>query len=123
GHVPDRQAGAQITGFDRTAEQLRPALRHAKEPGEHLHRGGLAGAVRAEEAEDLAATDVEADVVDRGEIAEPAGEPFRDDRRLPVAGGGRRGPEPRRGRVGGGAGLPREIRFFPVVWRRPARGG
>jgi hypothetical protein len=35
---------------------------------EHAGRGGLAGAVRAEEAEDLSGADVEVELVHRGEI-------------------------------------------------------
>src|SRR5690606_19493003 len=41
-----------------------------QETREHLHRRRLAAAVRAEEAEDLAAPDPEADVVDGDELAE-----------------------------------------------------
>jgi hypothetical protein len=41
-----------------------------QQPGEHLHGRRLAAAVGAEKAEDLAALDAEADVVDGGEFAE-----------------------------------------------------
>ena len=43
---------------------------------QHLDEGGLAGAVGAEETEDLAGPHGEADLVHRGERAEPAGEPL-----------------------------------------------
>ena len=69
---------------DRLAEQQRLALGRRQQAGQHLHRRGLAAAVRAEEAEDLAALDREADVVDGGEVAEAAGEVVRLDRRLAV---------------------------------------
>jgi hypothetical protein len=42
--------------------------------GDHLHRGGLAGAVGSQEAEDLAAGEREIDFVDRDALAELAGE-------------------------------------------------
>ena len=41
-----------------------------QQAGQHLHGRGLAAAVGAEEAEDLAALDAEAHVVDGDEIAE-----------------------------------------------------
>ena len=51
-----------------------------QQPREHADRRRLAGAVRAEEAEDAAARDVEADLVHGGEVAEPAGDvAHRDD--------------------------------------------
>ena len=40
-----------------------------EQPGEHLQRGGLAGAVRAEEADDLAGLDLEGDPVDGAHLA------------------------------------------------------
>ena len=57
----------------------------AQQAAHHLERGRLAGAVGAEQAEDLAAADAEADVVGGGEVAEPLGQPVGlDDRRLPA---------------------------------------
>ena len=41
---------------------------------EHLHGGGLAGAVGAEQAVDLAPVDGEVEAVDRGDLPEGAGE-------------------------------------------------
>jgi hypothetical protein len=71
-------------------EQQRLALGGRQQTGEHLHRGRLAAAVRAEESEDLAALDAEAHVVDGDEVAEALGEPFRLDDRLRQAGKARR---------------------------------
>ena len=48
--------------------RMRPG-RRLQQPGDHPERRRLAGAVRAEEAVDLAGLDVEADAVDRGERA------------------------------------------------------
>src|SRR5215813_2471249 len=52
-----------------------------QQAGEHLHRGGLAAAVGAEEPEDFAALDAEADMVDGDEVSEAPGEAARFDRR------------------------------------------
>ena len=74
-----RRAGASPMSprVDRLAEQQRLARGRRQQAGQHLHRRGLAAAVRAEEAEDLAALDAEADVVDRGEVAEAPGQTVR----------------------------------------------
>ncbi len=45
-------------------------FRGRQQPGEHLHGRGLAAAVGADKAEDLAAVDTEAHVVDRGKRTE-----------------------------------------------------
>ncbi len=58
------------------AEELRAAFGRRQQTGQHLHGRGLAAAVGAEEAEDLAALDRERDLVDRREVAEAAREPF-----------------------------------------------
>src|SRR6478735_11385535 len=55
---------------DVDAEDARLSAVHREEGGEHLQGGGLAGAVRAEHAEDLAAPDLEVDAVDRPEVVE-----------------------------------------------------
>jgi hypothetical protein len=60
------------------------AIAGGQEAGQHLHRRRLAAAVRAEKAEDLAASDGEADAVDRDEGAEAAGEAAGDDGVLAV---------------------------------------
>src|SRR5204862_3317448 len=52
------------------AVELERATRGAQQRGEHLDGRRLAGAVGAEEREDLAGLDVEGDVVDGGDGAE-----------------------------------------------------
>ena len=51
------------------------------EAEEHAQRGGLAGAVRAEEPDDAAPLDGEGDVVDGGQAGEALGEPVDFDHR------------------------------------------
>ncbi|MCY1417919.1 hypothetical protein D9M71_334650 [compost metagenome] len=74
GHVADTPARRHVMGVHRLAEQRAAALAGRQQAGEHLHGGGLAAAVGAEEAEDFPALDAEADVVHRDEIAEAAGQ-------------------------------------------------
>ena len=67
--------------------------RRPQQAAHHLERGRLAGAVGAEQAEDLAAADAEGDPVGGGEVAEPLGQPVGLDdgaRRLAAAARGRR---------------------------------
>ena len=61
-----------------------------EQAGQHFHGRGLAAAVRAEKAEDLAALDGEVHPVDRREIAETTGEVAGDDDGLGVDGPTRR---------------------------------
>ena len=51
------------------AEDARLARGRVEQAGEHLQRRRLAGAVRAEEADDLARLDLERDHVDRTHLA------------------------------------------------------
>ena len=51
------------------AENARLAARGEEEPGEHLERRGLAGAVRAEKADDLTGSDFERDCVHGAHVA------------------------------------------------------
>jgi hypothetical protein len=62
------------------AENLDAAGGWRKQAGEHLDGGGFAGAVGAEEAEELAGGDGEVDILDGGEVAETAGEIGGGDR-------------------------------------------
>ena len=78
----------------RLAEQQRLAFARRQQAGQHLHGRGLAAAVRADEAEDLAAFDGEAHPIDGGEIAEAAGEVARDDDRLGTDDAARRDLQP-----------------------------
>ena len=56
----------------RVAEHPRLARRRVQQARQHLERGGLAGAVGTEEADDLARRDLEADPVDRLDLARVA---------------------------------------------------
>jgi len=51
------------------------------DPGDHVEHGGLAGAVRADEAQDFALVYVQVEVAHRGEAAEDLGEAvcFQED--------------------------------------------
>ena len=51
---------SRLAGVDGAAEERRRPLGGGQQAGQHLHRRGLAAAVGAEEAEDLAALDREA---------------------------------------------------------------
>ena len=84
-HVADAPAHLDVFfPADGLAEQLGRAFGRRQKAGQHLHGGGLAAAVRAEKAEDLALLDFEAHVIDRGEGAEALGEPVGFDRRRPA---------------------------------------
>ena len=63
------------------------AAGHLLEPGHHAQRGRLAAARRAEEHQQLAVGDVQRQVVDRGGVAEPLGDPVEADlcQRVPFA--------------------------------------
>ena len=96
-HVADPIAGGQVVGVHGLAEELRLALGGGEKAGEHLHRGGLAAAIRAEESEDLAAADGEAHAIDGGEAAEALREVRGLDGRLAAgvdARGDHQGPAP-----------------------------
>ena len=84
-HVADSPAHLDVFfTADGLAEQLRRAFGRRQKACQHLHRGGLAAAVRAEKAENLALLDFEAHVIDRDELAEPLGEPVGFDCRRPL---------------------------------------
>ena len=51
------------------------------QPEQHPDGGGLAGAVGPEQADDLTGVHVQGDVIDRGEVPEPLGEPSGLDQR------------------------------------------
>ena len=69
-HVAHAAARLEVARVDRAAEQPRLSLGRGQKTGQHLHRRRLAAAVGADEAEDLAAIDVKAHVVDGDEVAE-----------------------------------------------------
>ena len=51
------------------------------EPGHEIEQGGLAGAVRADDADQLALGEIEVDAVDSGEAAEAARQPAQGQQR------------------------------------------
>ena len=79
-HIADAHPRRHAARIDRRAEQFRRAAGRLQEAGEHFHRRRFAAAVAAEEAEDFALLDGEADVINRGEIAEALGETVRLNR-------------------------------------------
>ena len=70
-HVADTLFHRFRLAADVDAVDERRARRWAQQPAEHADGRRLAGAIAAEEAEDLAALDRERQVVDRDEVAEP----------------------------------------------------
>ena len=64
------------------AADLDRAAGRPQDPGDHAEGRGLAGAVRAQESEQLALRHVEIDVVDRGELAVPLGEMGQSDQAI-----------------------------------------
>ena len=73
-HVADAPACRHAVRIDGPAEEPRLALAGGEKARQHLHRGGLAAAVRAEKSEDLAGLDAKAHMVDGREAAEAHGE-------------------------------------------------
>src|SRR5215471_6499999 len=71
-HVSEVIADFHAPRFDGAAEESCGPFAGGEKSGEHLHRRGLAAAVRAQKAEDLAALNRQGDVVNRGEVAEAA---------------------------------------------------
>src|SRR6266581_1700728 len=63
-------ADCRLMRGDIESVELERARRRAQQGGEHLDRGGLAGAVRPQERENLPGADVEGDVVDGHDGAE-----------------------------------------------------
>ena len=71
-------------GGDVVAEDLGPAAVDVQQGGEHPEHRGLAGAVGAEDAEDLAAVHLEVDAVHGALVAELLDEPGRTDGQVPL---------------------------------------
>ena len=69
GHAEQLPDDVRLTA-DVVAEDLAATAVDRQQRGEHLQHGGLAGTVGAEDAEDLAAVDLEVDVVDRAVVSE-----------------------------------------------------
>jgi len=66
---------------DLVIEHVHRALGGIEQSAQHADGRRLAGTVRAQEAVDLGARDVEVDVIDGDELAEAAREPASGDRR------------------------------------------
>src|SRR5205085_374070 len=81
-HVADVALDALRVARDVVAGDRRPATRRRQQPGEHPDRRRLACAVGAEEAEHLAALDVERHAIHGREAAEPPREIVGVDRRV-----------------------------------------
>src|SRR5262249_13903136 len=73
-----------VTGQDVEAGDRGTAGRGRQEAAQHLDGGGLAGAVRAEESEDLPSLDLQRQLGHRVERSEAAAEPLREDDRSGV---------------------------------------
>src|SRR5262245_60582660 len=87
-HIADMEARLHVVRPHRFAEQFRRSTAWRQKTCQHLHSCRFAAAVRAEEAEDLAATYAEAHMVHRCEIPEPASKPLGLDGRHGVVLGG-----------------------------------
>ncbi len=95
--VPDPPANRHLRPTDIEAEHLDPARLHRQERVGDPDRRRLPGAVRAEQAEDLALFDAEVDPVERGVLAIPVDEALAQE-----CGRTRRGRGCRGGAVPGG---------------------
>ena len=92
-HVAHAAPHRQVVRVDRLSEQLGMALAGRQQASEHLHGRGLATAVGAQEAEDLATVDAQIDPVNRREVAKATGEVVGFDRDLAVGVGAGRHDE------------------------------
>src|SRR2546423_15332224 len=81
-NVADHFLGGFAFARDVVAGDTGRAVGRFEDAAEHPYYGRLAGTVRTEESKDRAARDREADVIDRGEIAEALREPFAFDHRV-----------------------------------------
>ena len=82
GHVPDLALDLLALGDHVVAEAGAAALVGAEQPAEHADERRLAAAVRAEEAADLAAADLQIDVIDDRAAAEALGHAAHVNREL-----------------------------------------
>ena len=69
-HDAELLARGGLMGGGVETVELHVAAGGRQQRGEHLDGGGFAGAVGAQEGEDLALGDIESDIVDGGEVAE-----------------------------------------------------
>ena len=89
----DADASAHRAGWSTTSKPATraPALGRRRERGQDADGGGLAGAVVAEQAEHRARGDVEVEVAQRPQVAEPLAEAVGGDTGMPT--GSRHGPQ------------------------------
>lgn len=69
-HVTDAVADRHVARIHLVSEELRLSFAGGQKARQHLHGGGFSAAIGAEKAKNLAARNLEADIVDGGEIAE-----------------------------------------------------
>ena len=79
-HDADRLTDSGRFALDVVACDPRAAIGGSQQGRQHGDRGGLAGAVWSEEAEDLAPPDREVHVIHGDEVAEPSSKVLDDDR-------------------------------------------
>src|SRR5258708_12712088 len=80
-HVANVATRLHVVGAHRLSKQFRRTFGGGQEPRHHFHCRRFSAAVRAEEAENLAARDAKAHMIDRDEITKPSSEPTRLDPR------------------------------------------
>ena len=85
-HIAHALARSDIVGIDLVAKQPRLSLGGGQQAAQHFHRGGLAAAIGAKEAEDLAPAYAKRHMIHRGEIAKAHGQPLRFDGDIAVVG-------------------------------------
>ena len=76
-HIADTHFRVQAARVYRLAQQRGGAFGRFQQAGQHFHGGGLAAAVAAEKAENLAFLNGKADMVHSSKIAETLGQPVR----------------------------------------------
>ncbi|GAA4622320.1 hypothetical protein GCM10023113_02820 [Cellulomonas oligotrophica] len=81
------EAGARRGVAGVAAEEPDDAAVGAAQPRQQGEQGGLAGAVGAEQPDDLAGVDAQADVVERDDVPEPPGGVLDEDGRVVGDGG------------------------------------
>ena len=79
GQVADGGLGLELLLDDVVAANGYAAFRGGEEAGDHLHRGGLAGTIGAQEAQHLALADKQRDAAHGCEVPEPPDQVFDND--------------------------------------------
>ena len=69
-HVSDALFQLDAPGFHRAVEDVSLAMRGMQKSGEHLHRGGLAAAVRSDKTEYLSSWYGKRDIINRSKVTE-----------------------------------------------------